>query len=39
VADAVEAILRLPAHLNVNVMEIMPIQQAFGPFAVDRSGA
>lgn len=39
VADAVEAILRLPAHLNVNTMEIMPIQQAFGAFAVDRSGA
>lgn len=39
VADAVEAVLRLPAHLNVNAMEIMPIQQAFGPFAVDRSGA
>jgi NADP-dependent 3-hydroxy acid dehydrogenase YdfG len=39
VADALEAILRLPAHLNVNTMEIMPIQQAFGPFAVDRSGA
>jgi 3-hydroxy acid dehydrogenase / malonic semialdehyde reductase len=39
VAAAMEAVLRLPAHLNVNIMEIMPIQQAFGPFAVDRSGA
>lgn len=39
VADAMEAILRLPAHLNVNAMEIMPIQQAFGPFAVHRTPA
>lgn len=38
VADAVEAVLRLPAHLNVNTMEIMPVQQAFAPFAVARDG-
>jgi 3-hydroxy acid dehydrogenase / malonic semialdehyde reductase len=36
VAATIEAVLRLPAHLNVNAMEIMPIQQAFGAFAVDR---
>jgi 3-hydroxy acid dehydrogenase / malonic semialdehyde reductase len=39
VAAAMEAILRLPPHLNVNAMEIMPIQQAFGPFAVHRAPA
>lgn len=38
VIDSVEAVLRLPAHLNVNVLEIMPVQQAFAGFAVDRSG-
>lgn len=38
VADVVEAVLRMPAHLNVNTIEIMPVQQAFAPFAVSRSG-
>ena len=27
-----------PAHVNVNRVELMPTQQAFGGFAVDRSG-
>lgn len=36
VIDAVEAVLRMPAHLNVNTIEIMPVQQAFAPFAVAR---
>ena len=36
VIDAVEAVLRMPAHLNVNTIEIMPVQQAFSPFAVAR---
>lgn len=38
VIDAVEAVLRMPAHLNVNTIEIMPVQQAFAPFAVARHG-
>ena len=38
VVDAVEAVLRLPAHVNVNTIEIMPMQQAFSPFAVARDG-
>lgn len=38
VVDAVEAILRLPQHLNVNTIELMPVQQAFSPFAVSRNG-
>ena len=36
VVDVVESVLRLPAHINVNAVEVMPVQQAFGPFAVDR---
>ena len=38
VALSVESLLRLPAHINVNSIEIMPVQQAFAGFAVDRSG-
>jgi 3-hydroxy acid dehydrogenase / malonic semialdehyde reductase len=36
VVDVIESVLRLPAHINVNAIEVMPIQQAFGPFAVAR---
>jgi NADP-dependent 3-hydroxy acid dehydrogenase YdfG len=39
VVDTAEAVLRFPAHLNVNTIEIMPVQQAFAPFAMSRSGA
>jgi 3-hydroxy acid dehydrogenase/malonic semialdehyde reductase len=38
--DVAEAILwsvSLPAHVNVNVIELMPTQQAFGPFAIHRN--
>ena len=38
VALTVETVVRLPSHININSMELMPVQQAFGPFAVDRSG-
>lgn len=34
--DVIEATLRLPAHLNVNAIELMPVQQSFAPFAVSR---
>ena len=37
VAQVIESILRLPSHVNVNAIEVMPVQQAFGPLAVDRS--
>ena len=37
IALTIESILRLPAHVNVNTIELMPVQQAFSPFAVDRS--
>jgi NADP-dependent 3-hydroxy acid dehydrogenase YdfG len=38
-ADVAEAVLwtvSLPAHVNVNVMELMAVQQAFAPFAIHR---
>ena len=37
--DVAEAILwsvSLPAHVNVNAIELMPVQQAFSPFAIHR---
>jgi NADP-dependent 3-hydroxy acid dehydrogenase YdfG len=36
VALVCESVLKLPAHINVNALEIMPVQQAFNAFAVDR---
>ncbi|WP_293382540.1 SDR family NAD(P)-dependent oxidoreductase [Phenylobacterium sp. SCN 70-31] len=36
IALVCESVLRLPAHINVNTLELMPVQQAFSPFAVDR---
>jgi 3-hydroxy acid dehydrogenase/malonic semialdehyde reductase len=36
VADVVAWCVTRPAHVNVNTIEVMPVQQAFGPFAVDR---
>jgi 3-hydroxy acid dehydrogenase / malonic semialdehyde reductase len=38
VAMLVEQVVRLPAHININTMEVMPVQQAWGPFAVSREG-
>lgn len=38
IADTVIWVLRQPRHVNVNSIEIMPMQQAFGPFAVSREG-
>jgi len=36
VADAIHWVVTRPAHVNVNVLELMPEQQAFSPFAVKR---
>jgi len=36
IALTLESVIRLPAHINVNSLEVMPVQQAFGPFAVSR---
>jgi 3-hydroxy acid dehydrogenase/malonic semialdehyde reductase len=38
VADAVLWCVTRPPRVNVNVVELMPAQQAFGPFAVHRRG-
>lgn len=36
VADAILWCVTRPAHVNVNALELMPVQQAFAPFAVHR---
>ena len=36
VAEAILWAVSLPAHVNVNAIELMPVQQAFSPFAVSR---
>lgn len=38
IAHAVHFALTCPAHMNINRMEIMPVQQSFAPFAVHRKG-
>ena len=37
VALTIEGVLRLPSHINVNTIEIMPVQQAFAGFAIHRN--
>jgi NADP-dependent 3-hydroxy acid dehydrogenase YdfG len=39
VADVVAWCVTRPAHVNVNTVELMPVQQAFGPFAIHRDQA
>ena len=36
IAEAILWIVSLPAHVNVNTIELMPTQQAFSPFAIHR---
>ncbi len=36
VADAILWCVTRPAHVNVNALELMPVQQAFAPFSVSR---
>ena len=36
VADAVQWVVNRPAHVNINVIQLMPTEQAFGPLAVHR---
>ncbi len=36
VANAILWCVALPAHVNVNVLELMPVQQAFSAFAIAR---
>jgi 3-hydroxy acid dehydrogenase/malonic semialdehyde reductase len=36
VAEAILWVVSLPPHVNVNAVEMMPVQQAFSPFAIHR---
>jgi 3-hydroxy acid dehydrogenase/malonic semialdehyde reductase len=36
IADAIYWVTSRPAHVNVNVLEVMPVAQAFSPFKIDR---
>jgi NADP-dependent 3-hydroxy acid dehydrogenase YdfG len=36
VADVVAWSVSRPAHVNINTIELMPVAQAFGPFAIHR---
>ena len=38
IASAVEWVTSQPDHVNVNVLELMPVSQSFGPLPVDRTG-
>ena len=38
VADAVVWAATRPARVNINVIELMPVTQAFGPLVVHRGG-
>jgi 3-hydroxy acid dehydrogenase/malonic semialdehyde reductase len=37
IADAIHWVATRPPHVNVNSLQIMPVAQAFGPFAVKRT--
>lgn len=37
IADTVHWVVSRPAHVNINVVSMMPVCQAFGPLAVKRS--
>ena len=39
VAEAVHWVASLPAHVNVNVLELMTVAQSFGPFQIHRRPA
>jgi 3-hydroxy acid dehydrogenase/malonic semialdehyde reductase len=36
IAETIEWVISRPAHVNINVISLMPTQQAFGAFAVHR---
>lgn len=37
IAEIVYWTTALPAHININSLEVMPVDQAFAPFAINRS--
>lgn len=36
IAETIHWVISRPAHVNINVISLMPTQQAFGPFGVSR---
>ena len=36
IAEVIHAVCALPAHVNINRLEVMPVTQAFSPFAIHR---
>jgi 3-hydroxy acid dehydrogenase/malonic semialdehyde reductase len=38
IARTVEWVATQPPHVNVNVVEVMPVQQSFGPLQISRKG-
>lgn len=36
IADIIHWVCSLPPHININALEVMPVGQAWGPFAIDR---
>ena len=38
IAESVYWATTQPAHVNINVIELMPVAQSFAPFQVVRSG-
>ncbi len=38
IADIVYWSATRPAHVNINTLEVMPVSQAFAPFAISRAG-
>ena len=39
IADTIHYVATLPAHLNINTLELMPVSQSWAGFAVERKGA
>lgn len=36
IAEVIHFVATMPAHVNINILEMMPVVQAFGPFVFDR---
>ena len=36
IAEIIYWVTALPPHININQLEVMPVAQAWGPFAVHR---
>lgn len=37
IAEIIYWVSSLPAHVNINALEVMPVGQTWGPFAIDRN--